>query len=105
MHSLILYCCSCSALAYTNDVCLILFVPPLEQYRFFGAIASIPVVLSVLKQIYLVVVLRIRKYITENSTAAMLEMVASMVILGDAKRHLLCLYYWLNWAKYHHSVS
>ena len=52
MYSLILYC------TYANDVCLILLVPPLEQYWFFGAIASIPVVLSVCKHtskwIYLV---------------------------------------------------
>ena len=32
-------------------------------------------------------------------TAAMLEMVATLVILGDAKRDLSCLYYWLNWTK------
>ena len=33
MYSLILYCCSCPALACANDVCLILLVPPLEQYH------------------------------------------------------------------------
>ena len=34
----------------------------------------------------------------------MLEMVDSMVILADAKRHLRCLHYWLNWVKLHVSV-
>ena len=39
-------CCSCPTHTYANDVCLILLIPPLEQYWFFGAIASLPVVLS-----------------------------------------------------------
>ena len=33
------------------------------------------------------------------SHSAMLEMVATVVILVDAKRDLLCLHYWLNWTK------
>ena len=89
------------------DVCLL--VPPLEQYWFFGAIASLPVVVCMSassKRIYLVGYFKNTEiYHRKWQTAAMLEMVATLVILGDAKRDLSCLYYWLNWAKYHHSLS